>query len=227
MEWARDNILITVAGNADGTSGVKEAADTTLREEIEKSAHAIFAGSPKQRDFWLGRGKATVAELRARYDGQKPCLWGCDAHELSRVAKPADDRLCWIKGIPTFENVRRARPVIDPERAYAGASPPSWAVPSQVIDELIIENAPWAQTPTLSLNPGLVAIIGARGSGKTALADMIAAGMPNFLTRSSRERPSFLVRAQEHLSGSRLKLKWLSGGDYVTRSLDTRSEQVV
>ena len=25
--WARDNILIAVSGNADGTSGVKEAAD--------------------------------------------------------------------------------------------------------------------------------------------------------------------------------------------------------
>jgi ABC-type phosphate/phosphonate transport system ATPase subunit len=32
------------------------------------------------------------------------------------------------------------------------------------------------KTPIIPLNPGLVAIIGARGSGKAALADMIAAG---------------------------------------------------
>lgn len=29
MEWARENILIAVSGNADGTSGVKDAADAT------------------------------------------------------------------------------------------------------------------------------------------------------------------------------------------------------
>ena len=47
MQWARENILIAVAGSADGTSGVREAADATLREEIEKAAHAIFASSPR------------------------------------------------------------------------------------------------------------------------------------------------------------------------------------
>src|SRR5260370_21259631 len=60
IEWARKNILIGVAGNADGTSGVRDAADTTLREEIETAAHAIFASTPKQRDFWLGYGIATM-----------------------------------------------------------------------------------------------------------------------------------------------------------------------
>ncbi len=67
IDWAQENIIIAVAGNADGTSGVRDAADTTLREEIEKAAHAIFASSSKQRDFWLGNGAASVAELRERY----------------------------------------------------------------------------------------------------------------------------------------------------------------
>lgn len=54
---------------------------------LAQGAHAIFAGSPKQRDFWLGHGRAAMTELRERYGGPKPCLWGCDAHELARVAK--------------------------------------------------------------------------------------------------------------------------------------------
>ena len=83
IEWAGNNIVIAVAANADGTSGVKEAADATLREEIEKAAHAIFASSVKQREFWLGLGNASVGELRARYSGPKPCIWGCDAHDLN------------------------------------------------------------------------------------------------------------------------------------------------
>src|SRR5260370_4456008 len=35
-DWAKVNILIAVAGSeTDGTSGVREAADTTLRQEVE------------------------------------------------------------------------------------------------------------------------------------------------------------------------------------------------
>jgi hypothetical protein len=52
--WGKKNILIAVAGGAtDGTSGVREAADQTIRREIEGFAHVIFAGSPAQREFWL------------------------------------------------------------------------------------------------------------------------------------------------------------------------------
>ena len=216
IDWAKDNIIIAVAGTADGTSGVREAADTTLREEIEKAAHAIFASSLKQRDFWFGYGVASVSELRERYGGQKPCLWGCDAHDLSRVGKPAEDRRCWIKGVPTFDALRQS--CVEPERAYVGPSPPSWAAASQIIDEVHIEGASWARTPLVRLNPGLVAVIGARGSGKTALVDMIAAGSDSY--EESEERPSFLARAREHLTGSRVRLKWLSGGDPEFRALD-------
>jgi hypothetical protein len=53
--WAKENILVAVAGGAnDGTSGVREAADQTIRREIESFAHVIFASSSAQREFWLG-----------------------------------------------------------------------------------------------------------------------------------------------------------------------------
>ncbi|MGX9943171.1 TrlF family AAA-like ATPase [Bradyrhizobium denitrificans] len=216
MEWARENILIAVSGNADGTSGVKDAADATLREEIEKAAHAIFASSLKQRDFWLGHGKASVEELRARYGGSKPCIWGSDAHELQKVGRPAEDRFCWIKGAPSFDALRQAS--LDPERAYVAPEPPSWAAPSQIIEEVTILGARWAKTPLLKLNPGLVAVIGARGSGKTALADVIAAGCDSY--ESSEDRPSFLDRAAEHLEGAGVTLTWGSG-DQTTAALDS------
>ena len=217
IDWARENIIIAVAGNADGTSGVREASDTTLREEIEKAAHVIFASSLNQRNFWLGHRKAGLTELHDRYRGPKPCLWGCDAHELSRVGKPAEDRLCWIKGFASFDTLRHACRV--PERAYVGSSPPSWTVDSQIIDQVRVEGASWIKTPALELNPGLITIIGGRGSGKTALVDMIAAGCESYM--ESEEKPSFLARAKEHLSGSRVSIKWLSGGDLNPRPLDS------
>ena len=210
IKWAQHNIVIAVAGTADGSSGVKARADKTLRQEIEKAAHVIFASSIKQREFWLGNGVASIRDLRERYNGPKACIWGSDAHDLDRVGKPVEGRFSWIKGNPTtFDALRQA--CIDPERAYVGPSPPSWAAPSQVIDEVQVENAPWLATPVVKLNPGLVGVIGARGSGKTALVDIIATGCDSYL--ESKEHPSFLARAREHLVDATVSLKWQNGDD--------------
>ena len=63
-EWARDNILVAVAGGAtDGTSGVIEAADETLRREIESFADVIFASSQAQCEFWLGERDLNPEEI--------------------------------------------------------------------------------------------------------------------------------------------------------------------
>src|SRR5260370_28126968 len=55
--WAQENIVVAVAGGeTEGTAGVREGADQTMPTGVEEVAHVIFASSPAQRDFWLGRG---------------------------------------------------------------------------------------------------------------------------------------------------------------------------
>jgi hypothetical protein len=221
--WAKKNILIAVAGGAtDGTSGVREAADQTIRREIEGFAHVIFAGNPGQREFWLGRKDLGPDEIRSRYGGLKPCLHGSDAHKLDDVASPFGNRFSWIKGGLEFDALRQA--CIDPDgRAYVGEQPPHSAMPSQVISHLRIDDAGWATTPDIPLNPGLVAIIGARGSGKTALADVIAAGCdaitPDGWNADENISPSFLARARRLVGSATATLTW-AGGATVTRALD-------
>jgi predicted ATPase len=221
--WAKKNILIAVAGGAtDGTSGVREAADQTIRREIESFADVIFASSQAQYEFWLGQRDLSPKEVRARYGGLKPCLHGSDAHKLEDVATPFGDRFSWIKGGLEFDSLRQA--CIDPRgRAHVGAEPPTSATPSQVISEIQIFDAPWMQTPTIPLNSGLVAIIGARGSGKTALADMIAAGCDSISddawAADEWANPSFLVRARPLVGQGKVKVSW-AAGDSSTRSLN-------
>ncbi len=221
--WAKKNVLIAVAGGAtDGTSGVREAADQTIRREIEGFAHVIFAGNSAQREFWLGRKDLGPDEIRARYGGLKPCLHGSDAHKLDDVASPFGDRFSWIKGELEFDSLRQA--CIDPGgRAHVGAEPPASATPSQVISEIQVLDAPWMKTPVIPLNPGLVAIVGARGSGKTALADMIAAGGDSITDEAWNAdewaNPSFLVRARSLLGQGKVKVSWASG-EPVVRALD-------
>jgi energy-coupling factor transporter ATP-binding protein EcfA2 len=222
-EWAKKNILIAVAGGTgDGTSGVRQAADATVRQEIEKFAHIIFSSSSAQREFWIGQRGVTSDELKARYDGCKPCLHGSDSHDQSSVGQPVDNRFSWIKGALEFDTLRQA--CIDPEgRAYVGEQPPRAAIPSQVLSSVRIDNADWATTPDIPLNPGLVAIIGARGSGKTALADVIAAGCdaisPGGWNVDENNSPSFLARARMLIGSATTTVTW-GCGDTVTRSLN-------
>lgn len=219
----KKNILIAVAGGAtDGTSGVREAADQTIRREIEGFAHVIFASSAEQREFWLGKRDLAPADICARYGGLKPCLHGSDAHKLEDVATPFVDRFSWIKGGIEFDALRQA--CIDPEgRAYVGEQPARSAMPSQVISHIRIDDADWAATPDIPLNPGLVAVIGARGSGKTALADVIAAGcdaiLPSGWDADENISPSFLARARRLVGNATTTLTW-GGGATVMRSLD-------
>ena len=222
-EWAKANILIAVAGGTnDGTSGVKGAADQALRQEIERFADVIFASSAAQREFWLGEGILSAKKIRERYRGLKPCLHGSDAHGPSHVGRPFGDRFSWIKGGVEFDSLRQAC-IVPQGRAHVGAEPPSSATPSQVIAQVETEDAHWMQTPVVPLNPGLVAIIGARGSGKTALADIIAAGCDSIreeaLDRGEGASPSFLARARSLVGDASVKVTWASG-DQSTRSLD-------
>jgi hypothetical protein len=98
-------------------------------------------------------------------------------------------------------------------------------MPSQVISNVSINNATWAQTPEIPLNPGLVAIIGSRGSGKTALADIIAAGCdsitPTAWGDNENTSPSFLVRARQHIAGAGVTITW-GGGNETAQALDGR-----
>lgn len=221
-EFARKNILVAVAGGSvDGTAGVREAADQTIRREIESFAHVIFASSSAQREFWLGQRVLSPSEIQANYNGLKPCLHGSDAHKLEDVATPFGDRYSWIKGGLEFDTLRQA--CIDPEgRAYVGSEPPCSAMPSQVISQVSINNAPWATTPQVPLNPGLVAIIGARGSGKTAFADITAAGCDSIVSSAWNENentsPSFLVRAKQHIGEATVTIAW-GGGEETSQPL--------
>jgi ABC-type transport system involved in cytochrome bd biosynthesis fused ATPase/permease subunit len=85
------------------------------------------------------------------------------------------DRFCWLKGDLAFETLRQA--VVEPgERVWIGAQTTSYAIPALTIQKAAFGAAPWMKNSAVELNAGLVAIIGARGSGKTALADIIAMG---------------------------------------------------
>jgi energy-coupling factor transporter ATP-binding protein EcfA2 len=217
-DWAKKNCLIGVASNnGDGTSGLQtpDGAFEALRKKIQAAAHTIFSGNPKDRDFWLGRGIDSVEKLEQEHNGIKPCLIGSDAHALDKVGRPDQDRYCWIKGDLVFESLLQA--CIEPaNRVYVGSESPYNANSSQTISNISVQSSEWLKPKEIHLNPGLIAIIGARGSGKTALADLIASGA--YAINQNVSDRSFITRAQPFFDGSSVEIKW-GDGDCTKSSL--------
>lgn len=212
--WAQRNCLVAVSGGSnDGTAGVqKDASFAAWREEVERLAHVIFSPNAGTRDYWLGRHPARpVAALERTYGGCKPCLHGSDAHYVSRAANPDDGRYCWVKGDPTFESLRQA--TLEPaERVFIGREPPDRHDARMCIAQVATSLTPWLSGRPVPLNPGLVAIIGSRGSGKTALADMLAVGAG--VSSPHSVDGSFLSRASRpvnHLRNGAVELAWGDG----------------
>ncbi|MBC7948990.1 MAG: AAA family ATPase [Chitinophagaceae bacterium] len=208
--WAQKNILLGVSGNTtDGTSGLKkDASFNATRTEIERHANIIFSSQPKQREFWLGKGIASMSDLNEKWGGTKPCLHGSDAHGNNEVGKPALERYTWVKGDLVFESLKQA--CIEPEeRVIIGPICPDSGSTSKIIQELNLDNASWLQTSTLKLNSGLIAIIGARGSGKTALADFIAAA--GYALSPQLTSGSFIKRASNLIEDEKATLTWTNG----------------
>jgi len=89
---------------------------------------------------------------------------------------------CWIKADPTFLGLKQALKE-HKDRIYLGPTPEQVASAdlrsTRVIDSVSLsptgsyEGKPWFDQE-LPLSPGLIAIIGRKGSGKSALADIIA-----------------------------------------------------
>ncbi len=203
--WLRTNVLVAIAAGQDGLAGLsQDASFCAQREELARLADIVFSANPKDRSYWLGEHP----EFHSNKQQPKPCLHGCDAHDLHRVLQPDEDRLCWIRAEPTFDGLRQT--LVEPERrVHIGPDPPVTDNPGDVIRRVRIRGAPWLKNDVLGLNDGLVTIIGAKGSGKTALADLVA-----FAAEADESEPgpaSFIAKAGELLNGVQIDLEWDDG----------------
>lgn len=148
---------------------------------------------------------------------------GSDAHSYADYGKFPSGKTTWIKADPTFLGLLQA--IKEPaKRSHIGERPEKLVEVAQnktyFIESLVVEKNQecpitdhWLTGCNLTLNPDLVAIIGNKGSGKSALADIIALlgnsrqkDHFSFLSHTRfRKKPSELAK---HFTGT---IKWLDG----------------
>ena len=209
--WLRNNSLVGIANGKDGISGLPLDGFAAIRDEILKWSHFVFSGNPSDREHYLGlKAGYPKEDIIRQYRSLKPCVHGSDAHAIESLFKPDSDRFCWVKSDPTFHGLRQI--LWEPEaRVHVGTFPPQPSDHSQQIRRMLLSNSSgWFAVNSIELNSGLVAVIGEKGAGKTAIADLssFAAGYP--MDRKSLS--SFITKGALHLSGTKIELEW-GGGD--------------
>lgn len=205
-KWLTDNSVVGIANGNDGISGLPLDSFAATRDELLSRANFIFSGNPADRMHYLGQKPGISPEsIRSQYKTLKPCFHGSDAHEIAKLFEPADKRYCWLKADPSFLGLLQA--IKEPDsRSFIGEVPPKLLEVSgqkrYFVDRVEIAKASgsafpdkWLDGCSVPLNTDLVAIIGNKGSGKSALADVIA------LLGHSQQRAHFTFLKKERFRG--------------------------
>jgi hypothetical protein len=185
----RDNVIIAVSNsNNDGASALQKHYDLFedvepgsldgLRRAIYKLSNFVFSGNQKDRLYFLGESKDSLGDVITKCGSIKPCVHGSDAHTEDKLFSPDNNKYCWIKADPTFQGLKQiifepkdrvriqeSNPVLDFQKPYFN----SISVNGQAMEG----GVPSFENRTIPLNPGLVALIGGRGTGKSILLDCV------------------------------------------------------
>lgn len=221
--WLKSNSLIAVAAGDDGLSGFqRDGAWGGYREEITRFSQLLFSGRPGEREFWMrGHSPEDFATVM-RLGGFKPCVHGSDAHSIAKLFHPDQDRFCWIKADTAFDGLKQI--LYEPEdRVHIGPSPPLYHDEARVIRSVRLTHSDgWFDEVEIPLNASLVSIIGQKGSGKSALAEVIAYAAGSWATD---EPGSFLKRALAHLEAMTVELIWADGSASKIQLSDEQSKE--
>ena len=220
-------LIILPYDTSDGLEKLNWAEHPCADQYFMQSADIFETRTPGNVDLFLGRRtKANISFfdnfLKTMGGRPKPAISGSDAHKLTDYGSFPGDRITWIKADPTFEGLKKT--IIEPEgRVFIGERPEQLQIierhPTKFIESVSIKKKAGSTLPehwfdcSIPINPGLVAIIGNKGNGKSALGETVGllgktanAGAFSFLS-DRRFRQSKNNKAA-HFEGS---LIWMSG----------------
>ncbi|NIX77350.1 AAA family ATPase [Microvirga sp. c23x22] len=218
-------IIVTAAGN-DGLRGTAKNSQRSksISDELDRISSAFF-GKSRSTAFFLSDSRyedGSKSEPKPLYDAS-------DAHSFEDLGRLTGDepsyQSTWIKANLTFRGLRQT--IFEPEhRVFVGDRPIVLVrlerEATQFIDRLEINplatyaghNGTWFRNVEIPFNPELTAIIGNKGSGKSAVADIVAllgntrqAKYFSFLTDSQTNRKFKRPGFAENFSG---RLVWKS-----------------
>jgi len=191
-----DKYLIGLPSDPDLSKLNWDGQDHNVRKILIQKANFLFASNKNTIAWALGEKHNDKQDFINEFKSLKPCIHSSDAHNYDRLFEPDNKRYTWIKADPTFEGLMQV--LHEPkERVYIGDEPSIFKRvrnnKTKYIANVIFKKNPestigekWFEGHKLiPFNFELVAIIGNKGSGKSALSDTIG------LLGNSRQQANF------------------------------------
>lgn len=230
------NLIHQYGGLVSVHAGTKtNSIDEEMKHEGTSPKNvSIYDSLGPVKDELFSEGYIDICEIRNQKDGKefywnkfhKPSITASDMHEKAEFGRG----FCWIKADCNIYGLRQI--LEEPERISFDKPDLLNRVessPSKFIDNLTVKKKQgsiidevWYNNTSIGVNPGLVAIIGNKGSGKSAITDIIGlcANTYNdhwsFLTKSKFRMP----RPYNRSAAFEAQLKWYDGNDSGWKSLD-------
>lgn len=181
-------LILIANGSQDGASGLSfgddQAQIAAFKKSIYRMADAIFSANDGDIEYFLGKRADSPERIEELYGSLMPCVHGSDAHCLERLFEPDRKKYCWIKADSTFGGLKQS--FNEPEeRVFIGEEPSLFSLirsnKTKYIDKIEIRAINGYNNPSnkwfdneITFNKELVAIIGNKGNGKSAITDTIA-----------------------------------------------------
>jgi ABC-type Mn2+/Zn2+ transport system ATPase subunit len=206
-----------------------------LRQALLQKSDMVFSSNPKQRQWCLGENpyEEGVEHFLKEFKTLKPCIHGSDAHRVEDIGRPCakrgdrnhncdsdpsacELRYCWIKADPTFEGLKQV--LYEPEeRVQIQQNDPSPVISNYSITRIRVGGAVVNDELSLAdtdfeLNPFLVAVVGGKGAGKTALVDLVANCYVDRV--ATDDKNSFVKRVAEYKPQISTSLSFRDGGEF-------------
>ena len=178
----KDRYLLCLPCDEDLSNCSWDGQGHLARKLLIQKSHLLLSSNEGTRDFALGKKHSSQAEFIMEFKGLKPCIHSSDSHCYDKLFTPDNNRHTWIKADPTFNGLRQT--LNEPEdRVFIGEIPPGIINrnkrKTRVIKSVGVRKLPTATTTEkwfdfeIPLNAELVAVIGNKGSGKSALSDIL------------------------------------------------------
>ncbi len=173
------NKVLTAVGKTEWADYKWNDASIAEKKSVINSVDLVFISSENPAAFHKAKSKLSEEQVN---DNLIDCS---DAHTNSWQTNNKDrigNSFTWIKADATFKGLKQI--LIEPDRVFVGETPPSVKRvrqnPTKYIDILEITKVPdstmpekWFEDFRIDLNHELVAIIGNKGNGKSAIADTV------------------------------------------------------
>jgi ABC-type lipoprotein export system ATPase subunit len=227
----KDSYLLCLPCDEDLSKCSWDGQGHLARKLLIQKSHILLSSNDGTRAFALGKRHASLDDFKAEFKTLKPCIHSSDSHTFEEMFCPDNGRHTWIKADPSFYGLRQILNEPD-DRVFVGDVPPSLTRArrhaTRIATTAEIRKTAAATTTekwfdaSIPLNNELVAVIGNKGSGKSALSDILGllGNTPryeafSFLTTEKFRRPKNNKSRQFEAS-----LTWADGTVDSVPSLD-------